>query len=80
MATIHFYLQSKKNPAGIYVRLREGRSIDAKAKTKYAVNPEDWSTSKGQLKSMKDEGFKRLNEDLILLNVYFTQTDPSISR
>lgn len=29
---ISFYLQSKKNPAPIYVRIREGVSIDAKAK------------------------------------------------
>jgi len=42
---ISFYLQSQKNPAGIYVRIREGRKtknyegIDAKARTMYVVNP-----------------------------------------
>ncbi len=35
---ITFYLQSKKNPAGIYVRLRM-RPIDAKARTKYLIDP-----------------------------------------
>jgi len=75
MATINFYLQSKNNPAGIYVRLREGTKIDAKAKTKFAVNPIDWSATKGQPKNLKDENFKRLNNDLVnfkaeLLNHY----------
>jgi len=68
MATINFYLQSKNNPAGIYVRLREGVSIDAKAKTKFAINPADWSTTKGQPKNLKDESFKELNNDLINFN------------
>lgn len=65
MATIKYYLQSKNNPAGIYVRLREGRSIDAKAKTKFAINPQEWSDTKGQPKNLKDESFKLLNSDLI---------------
>lgn len=64
MATIKFYIQSKNNPAGIYVRLREGVYIDAKAKTKFAINPIDWSASKGQPKNLKEEGFKKLHKDL----------------
>ncbi len=64
MATIKFYLQSKNNPAGIYVRLREGIYTDAKAKTKYAINPSDWSITKGQPKNLKNENFKKLNNDL----------------
>lgn len=35
---ITFYLQSKKNPANIYVRIRK-RPIDAKVKTRYSINP-----------------------------------------
>lgn len=68
MATIKYYLQSKNNPAGIYVRLREGVNIDAKAKTKFAINPKDWSITKGQPKNLKDESFKKLNEDLTTLS------------
>ena len=60
MATIKFYLQSKKNPAGIYVRLREGRSIDAKTKTNFVINPSDWNLTKERPKNLKDEGFKKL--------------------
>lgn len=67
MATIKFFIQSKTNPAGIYVRLRDGVSVDAKAKTKYAINPIDWS-KKGQPKNMKDEGFKSLNSELLSLH------------
>ena len=64
MASIKFYIQSKNNPAGIYVRLREGVQIDAKAKTIYSINPSDWSASKGQPKNLKDESFKKLNANL----------------
>ncbi len=64
MATIKFYLQSNKNPAGIYVRIREGVHIDAKAKTKFVINPADWSDKKGQPINLKDEAFKALNREL----------------
>jgi integrase len=64
MATIKFLIQSNNNPSGIYVRLKEGRAIDIKARTKYLVNPEEWSTSKGQPKYLKDDYYKQLNEDL----------------
>lgn len=64
MATIKFYLQSSKSEAGIYVRLRQGKDIDAKAKTKFIINPSDWSQSKQQPKNDKDEQFKKLNSDL----------------
>jgi hypothetical protein len=62
---INYFLQSKKNPAPIYVRIREYSGIDAKARTKYSINPKLWSTSKGQPKNLADEEFKKLHEDLI---------------
>lgn len=65
MARITFFIQSKNAPAGIYVRLREGVSIDAKAKTKFAINPNDWSSVKGQPKNLKSETFKALNNSLV---------------
>jgi integrase len=49
---ISFFLQSKKNPAPIYVRIREGVSIDAKAKTNYSINPERFDG--GSVKQLKD--------------------------
>ena len=75
MATINFYIQSKKNPAGIYVRLREGRKIDAKAKTNFLINPSDWNPIKQRPRTLKSESFKKLNADLTnfksnLLNHY----------
>jgi integrase len=48
---ITFYLQSKKNPASIYVRVREGVSIDAKAKTNYSINPDRFD--KGSTKKLR---------------------------
>ena len=68
MATIKYFIQSKNNPAGIYVRLKEGRSIDAKAKTKFAINHNDWSATKGQPKNLKDASFKKLHKELTTLS------------
>jgi integrase len=48
---ISFYLQSKKNPAPIYIRIREGVSIDAKAKTNLSINPERFE--KGNVKKVR---------------------------
>lgn len=64
MPTINFFIQGKNNPSGIYVRLRDGVTIDAKAKTKYVINPTDWSKVKRYIKHTKDENFKKLDEDL----------------
>ena len=47
MASVHFYIQSKESPAVIYVRMRDSRKVDAKAKTKLVVDVEDWSAAKG---------------------------------
>ena len=63
MATIKFYIQSKNNPAGIYVRLRDGSNIDAKAKTTFAIDPKCWSSAKGK-PITKSEDSKKLDEDL----------------
>ena len=49
---ISFYLQSKKNPAPIYVRIREGVSIDAKAKANFSINPDRFDG--GSVKQLKD--------------------------
>ncbi|WKK66509.1 site-specific integrase [Lutimonas zeaxanthinifaciens] len=38
--TVTYFTQSKKNPAGIYIRIREGKFVDAKAKTKFIINPD----------------------------------------
>jgi hypothetical protein len=67
MATIKYFIQTTKNPAKIYTRLRDGRKIDAKAKTNFIINPSDWSEAKGQPKNLKDDSYKKLNNDLIEL-------------
>lgn len=65
MATIKFILQSKSDTAGIYVRLKEGRLIDVKAKTKFIINSDNWSDAKGQPKNLKDSSSKSLWSDLV---------------
>lgn len=67
MATINFLIQSKNNPAAIYLRFKEGRSIDVKVKSNFVVNPAHWSNAKGQPKNLKDETFKKLDADLVKL-------------
>lgn len=51
MATFKFLIQSKKAPAGIYVRIKDGTQLDIKAKTPFSVNPADWSQAKGAPKN-----------------------------
>ncbi len=64
MATIKFLLQSKSDTAGIYVRLKEGRIIDVKAKTNFIIDHNEWSDVKGQPKNLKSEALKELQIDL----------------
>lgn len=64
MASIKFILKSNTNPSAIYVRLVDGRKTDVMARTKYVINPVDWSISKQQPKNLNDIDFKKLNSDL----------------
>lgn len=68
MASITFLLQSNHNPAGIYIRLREGRILDIKARTRFSIDPEQWSTAKGQPKNLKSAPMKLLHENLQILS------------
>lgn len=43
---IHFYIQSDKNPAPVYIRFTEGRMFDLRMKTGQVVNPEIWDADK----------------------------------
>ncbi|WP_294963614.1 phage integrase SAM-like domain-containing protein [uncultured Flavobacterium sp.] len=66
MASINLLLQSKKNPAVIYIRLRDGRTVDIKAKTNFHINPVNWDKD-GQRpikKLLKDISFANLDTDL----------------
>lgn len=44
MATVRFFLQSKKNPATIYVSLSVQAGKVFKRKTDYLIDPDKWST------------------------------------
>lgn len=39
-----------------------------KAKTRFSIDPEKWSNSKGQPKNLKEAGLKKLQEDLLQLS------------
>ncbi|TDW48829.1 hypothetical protein EV144_103346 [Flavobacterium sp. 270] len=64
MARIKFLIQSKNNPANIYVRLIDGRKIDIKAKTNLIINPSDWSDTKERPKNLKNIDLKHLDFEL----------------
>lgn len=63
MATIKFFLQSKKNPATIYIRFSIGRGLDFKSKTRYCIDPNNWSLTKGKPK-LNNVELKILDENL----------------
>lgn len=80
MASIQLLLQSKNNPAVIYIRFRDGRNTDIKAKTNFYINPSDWDkVEQRPLKRLlKEPYFANLNTDLIdfknSLLKYFNQS------
>lgn len=47
MSTVRFFIKSNSNPSSIYVRLRDGRYIDAAASTGLMINSESWNPEKG---------------------------------
>lgn len=75
MASIKLLIQSKNNPARIYIRLIDGRAVDVKAKTNFIIDPADWSPAKERPKNLRDADQKNLDSDLQnlksnLLNYY----------
>lgn len=63
MATIKFFLQSKKDPAAIYISLSISRGNVFKRKTDFVINPDNWSL-KTNLPKPNDEDLKNLKTDL----------------
>ncbi len=63
MATINFQLQSKSEPANIYIRLSIDRKNVFRRKTGFIVNPNDWS-KKTNLPLQNDVDLKNLKTDL----------------
>ncbi len=71
MASINLILQGTKNPAVIYIRLRDGRKLDIKAKTNYHINPENWDEKEQRpvKKLLKNIDFANLDTDLSGLKI-----------
>jgi integrase len=69
MASINLLLQSKNNPAVIYVRLRDGRTLDIKAKTNYHIDPDNWDDVEQRplKKLLRMVDFANLDTDLATL-------------
>lgn len=66
MATIKFLLRSNANPAKIYVRVRNGRSLDVKVPTNLYIDPKEWVSKNGLPKNNKQN--QSLIQDLGLLH------------
>ena len=69
MASIYLLIQSKKSPAVIYIRLRDGRTLDIKAKTNYHIDPINWDEveQRPTKKALKDIHIANLDTDLATL-------------
>jgi len=78
MSSIKFLLQSKKNPAQIYLRLSLGRGKIYKKKTGYTVNPKEWSKNTGYPKTTYVEGKKLKLKLKNLENFIFEQSNKDI--
>jgi len=92
MAAISFVVKHSKRtgvntnnvPVPIYIRLIDGRKTDIMAKTKYAIIPADWSTSKQRPLNLTNPDFKKLNSKLStlkadLLTSYNTSENKTIN-
>lgn len=69
MASIYLLLQSKKSPAVIYIRLRDGRTLDIKTKTNLHIDPINWDDKEQRptKKALKDIDIANLDTDLATL-------------
>ncbi len=66
---ITFFIQSKKNPANIYIRIREGKEIDAKAKTNQKVNIDSFKKGKVKLFKIPPKSGVEVKKHLMSQNV-----------
>lgn len=64
MATIKFLLQSKNDPAHVYLRLSISKQGSFKRKSGYIIDPDRWSKAKGFPKGNNEAKYKKLKKDL----------------
>ena len=64
MATIKFILQSKNDPANIYLRLSVSKQGSFKRKSGYIIGPDRWSPTTGFPKKNSEAKYKNLKKDL----------------
>ena len=70
MATVHYQILSKKNPANIYLRLLNGRKIDVRRKINVFVDPKNWDFKQGIIKNRSSIKNKdQINKKLLQLKI-----------
>ncbi len=69
MASINLLLQSKNSPAVIYIRLRDGRTLDIKAKTNYHIDVANWDEAEQRplKRLLRFADFANMDTDLATL-------------
>ncbi len=70
MATIKFILQSKSDPANIYLRLSVSKQGSYKRKSGFIIDPDRWSRVKGFPKGNNEPKYKNLKKELENLAEY----------
>ncbi len=63
MATIKYAIRSAKDPAKIFLRFREGRTIDLFVSTDYLISPKHWNPSTGKVRATADNSDKQNVKD-----------------
>lgn len=71
MATVNLKLNSKKNPANIYIRFVNGKMIDIERPTGIFVNPGNWDFKNQKIKNVIEVTNRdKINTDLSKLKIF----------
>lgn len=71
MATINYLIKGQNNPTVIYLRFKNGRSLDTTVSTSLLVNPGHWSQSKQKIKPLVEARDKdHINSQLEKLKLH----------
>ncbi len=72
MGLAKYRIKGKSEMVSIYVRIRNGRTIDMEVSTKIKVPKKYWSNAKNKVKTVSDFNYNLVNEELRKLDNFLT--------
>ncbi|MBS9767458.1 MAG: phage integrase SAM-like domain-containing protein [Flavobacteriaceae bacterium] len=72
MGLAKYRIKGKSEMASIYVRIRNGRTVDMEVSTKIKVPKKYWSNAKNKVKTVSDFNYDLVNEELRKLDNFLT--------